>query len=142
MAEPHPIWGPFNHRFAEGLNEYLLGNEPLVDKIQVAEDFYAALPVLEYYTDNFGNTTRPRSFKLFISGINKILLFLDNVPGVWANYFVTEEARGVQREGFQIPFVEPPLLSPLEFGFGGSPIYSMSATCPAEFYPPDLQTPT
>ncbi|KAJ7306317.1 hypothetical protein DFH08DRAFT_976044 [Mycena albidolilacea] len=140
MSEPHPIWGPFNHRFAEGLNEYLLGNEPLIDKIQVAEDFYAALPVLEYYTDNFGNTTRPRSFKLFISGINRILLFLDNVPGVWANYFVTEEARGVQREGFEIPFVEPPLLSPLEFGFGGSPIYSMSATCPAGFYPPDCDT--
>jgi hypothetical protein len=46
----------------------------------------------------------------------------------------------VQREGFQIPFVEPPLLSPLEFGFGGSPIYSMSATCPTGFYPPDCDT--
>jgi hypothetical protein len=54
--------------------------------------------------------------------------------------FHPQEARGVQREGFQIPFVEPPRLSPLEFGFGGSPIYSMSATCPAGFYPPDCDT--
>ncbi|KAJ7845151.1 hypothetical protein B0H14DRAFT_2584870 [Mycena olivaceomarginata] len=117
----------------------LIRHEPLIDKIQVIEDFDTALPVLEYYTDNFGNTTCPHSFKLFISGINKILLFLDNVPGVWANYFVKEEARGVQLEGFQIPFVEPPLLLPLEleFSFTGSPIYLMTESCPAGFYPRD-----
>ncbi|KAJ7358351.1 hypothetical protein DFH08DRAFT_1043321 [Mycena albidolilacea] len=171
MSEPHPIWSPFNHRFAEGLNEYLLGNEPLVDRIcwrnnhitnappsltqrallkcietpahlqRVTEDFYTALPVLEYCSDNFGNTTRPRSFKLFISGINKILLFLDNVPGVWVNYFVTEEARGVPPRAFR--FLSLSHLSchrRSSASEGGSPIYSMSPTCPAGFYPGDCDT--